>query len=681
MEIWEGFKKFQNNLTTGAVHCEVMHDYGTKAFLLQWDKFTAIRGMPGVAVSDCGSQLRSAKNSVAYPEVQAPQNWDWRKVESTGARSGTVWRFVPPGAQFRNGLAERRVAVLKNTMDHLLANTIISEKPTLSYAELQTLLSRAANIVNDRPIGVKGLTEDELVPLTVNQLLLGRTASVEPVQCEVEPEGYVAADQYVRELMSSWWKLWKQRALPYLLPYYKWQEAQRHKNLEPGDICLMLYESKVVGNYRLCRIIKAEPSDDGCVRTVTVGYLPRKEVRRAVYHPVPLEQKEVAVQRLVLIVPKEEQPSKQTAHQDDAYTSHYQELGPVEQPRAWTSTPTRSLSPTTRPAGAGWLYRAGPSQRLVAMSSVLCLTSPFLCVGPELDENYEVELPKNVVDPRYPSGPLSNLQPNALSNYEAITLSNYEATNPSYYESGNKKKVLPQSEIKLKDLSLSKYKTKDLPQSEIKLKGLSLSEHKMKDLPQSKVMPKTLPLSEFKTKDLPLSEIKHKDLPQYEMVSPSLPVFAYLPLLTKGTGGALTGHSTAAHQSLRSLPPALQPGIEETIKTEGLTGWSSLVKKVLTRTKCIKKEMKEMEVTLKPKERGIFEHHPPECQESRNSKASPESKDECRKCAGVEKIYYACADPSHEGPQTFLSIPPGRNVFNNKQTTDSIETLGQINMS
>ena len=203
----------------------------------------------------------------------------------------------------------------------------------------------------------------------------------------------------------------------------------------------------------------------------------------------------------------------------------------------------------------------------------------------------------------------------------------------------------------------------------------------MKDLPQSKVMPETLLLSEFKTKDLPLSEIKHKDLPQYEMVSPSLPVFAYLPLLTKGTGGALTGHSTAAHQSLRSLPPALQPGIEETIKTEGLTGWSSLVKKVLTRTKCIKKEMKEMEVTLKPKERGIFEHLPPECQENHNSKASPESEDECRKCAGVKKIYYACADPSREGPQTLLSIPPGRNVVNNKQTTDSIETLGQINMS
>ena len=138
----------------------------------------------------------------------------------------------------------------------------------------------------------------------------------------VEPEGYVATDQYVRELMLSWWKLWKQRALPYLLPYYKWQEAQRHKNLESGDICMMLYESKVVGSYRLCRVIAAEPSDDECVRTVTVGYLPRKNVRQAVYHPVALEQKEVAVQRLVLLVPKEEQHDKQAAQQDDAYNSH-----------------------------------------------------------------------------------------------------------------------------------------------------------------------------------------------------------------------------------------------------------------------------------------------------------------------------------------------------------------------
>ena len=118
-------------------------------------------------MSDCGSQLRSAKNTVAYPDAEAPKNWDWEGVESAGTRCGTTWRFVPPGAQFRNGLAERRVAALKHTLEHLLANTIFSEKPTLNYAELQSLLSRVATVVNDG----------------------------EPIQFEVVPEGYVAADQ------------------------------------------------------------------------------------------------------------------------------------------------------------------------------------------------------------------------------------------------------------------------------------------------------------------------------------------------------------------------------------------------------------------------------------------------------------------------------------------------------
>ena len=77
--------------STGAVHCELMHGYGTHAFLLQWYRFTAIRGHPAVAVSDCGSQLTSAKN-------QAPENWDWDGVKHDGAGRGTVWRFVPPGA-------------------------------------------------------------------------------------------------------------------------------------------------------------------------------------------------------------------------------------------------------------------------------------------------------------------------------------------------------------------------------------------------------------------------------------------------------------------------------------------------------------------------------------------------------------------------------------------------------
>ena len=91
---------------TVAVHCEVMHSYGMPAFLLQWSRFVAIRGDPAVAVSDCGSQLKSSKDVIAYPDTESPENWDWAGVKSDGAKRGTSWRFVPPGAQFRNGLAD-----------------------------------------------------------------------------------------------------------------------------------------------------------------------------------------------------------------------------------------------------------------------------------------------------------------------------------------------------------------------------------------------------------------------------------------------------------------------------------------------------------------------------------------------------------------------------------------------
>ena len=47
----------------------------------------------------------------------------------------------------------------------------------LNYAELELVFAQAANIVNDRPIRIRGLSEDVYSALTLNQLLLGRTSS------------------------------------------------------------------------------------------------------------------------------------------------------------------------------------------------------------------------------------------------------------------------------------------------------------------------------------------------------------------------------------------------------------------------------------------------------------------------------------------------------------------------
>ena len=115
----------------------------------------------------------------------------------------------------------------------------------MSYAELQTLLTKIANVINDRPIGVQRLTEDELVPLTVNQLLLGRTSSSPPPETVATGGNPRDSRKYLENLTQAWWKLWEQQAFPSLLPYSRFEDTNRHQNLQVDDVCLIKYETKV----------------------------------------------------------------------------------------------------------------------------------------------------------------------------------------------------------------------------------------------------------------------------------------------------------------------------------------------------------------------------------------------------------------------------------------------------
>ena len=43
------------------------------------------------------------------------------KIRRFTARTGTKWRFAPSGAQWRDGLSESRVKMLKATLEHLFS--------------------------------------------------------------------------------------------------------------------------------------------------------------------------------------------------------------------------------------------------------------------------------------------------------------------------------------------------------------------------------------------------------------------------------------------------------------------------------------------------------------------------------------------------------------------------------
>merc|ERR1711951_58842 len=137
-----------------------------------------------------------------------------------------------------------------------------------------------------------------------------------------------------------------------------------------------------------------------------------------------------------LIPVGEQQLNVEASEQNVAYTNPHQELRLDELPWAQATTPTRSLPPTRRPARAGGQCRAGLSSRLASLAIMLCLIpchSP--CANPELIKKYEMEFLKDVVDPRYPFGPLSVLHQNKAK-YEKVSL-----------DERSDKKVLPKDVV------------------------------------------------------------------------------------------------------------------------------------------------------------------------------------------------------------------------------------------
>ena len=87
---------------------------------------------------------------------------------------------------------------------------------------------------------------------------------------------------------------------------------EQKRNVTPGDVVLIEYKSKSFpGTYRLGRVKDVEvDSEDGLIRTCTVVYKlikPSSANMRDIFKDITTKEIRVAVQRLVLILPIEEQ--------------------------------------------------------------------------------------------------------------------------------------------------------------------------------------------------------------------------------------------------------------------------------------------------------------------------------------------------------------------------------------
>ena len=195
-----------------AVSVDLAHDLSTDGFLQVLRRFTSLRGWPAKIYSDNGTQLVGASN-----ELKAIiQGLDHNEIKKYGCAAGTEWKFSPPDGKWYNGATESLVKSVKRALNAAVGVNI------MQFSELQTCLFEAAELVNERPIGIHPSTPDDGVYLCPNDLLLGRASSRVPQGPFLERNNDKCRLDFIEGIVKAFWKRWTQDFFPSLLIHQKW---------------------------------------------------------------------------------------------------------------------------------------------------------------------------------------------------------------------------------------------------------------------------------------------------------------------------------------------------------------------------------------------------------------------------------------------------------------------------
>ena len=265
--------------------------------MICYQKHTAIYNHPKVVISDQGTQLVAAGHEV-----------NWNEIQHLTAKTGTTWKFTPKGCPWRNGMAERSIALAKKTL-----TVVVNKYQTLNFAELEAAYLQVASIMNKRPLTARVYNEEEYAPISPSDLLLGRSSNIESRIITVWEDPTTDGQQLQQKLdeitsvVDNWWKILQRDSFPLFCPKKKWQTE--HRNLQVGDIVLLRYEQQLgKDKFRLGKVLDTHPDAHNVVRTVTIGLRDHRKTKKEKKHEAkaPQTTMKVGIQRLVVLLPIEE---------------------------------------------------------------------------------------------------------------------------------------------------------------------------------------------------------------------------------------------------------------------------------------------------------------------------------------------------------------------------------------
>ena len=235
-------------LCTRAVHVEIVTSLDLNNFLLAFSRFTNLRGAVNTVYSDNGSTFCAAAE-------QLPKLINSTDLHNSLRKRNINWVKIPSYAPSQGGSWESMVKLIKNSLGRVLEG--VRRKPSL--IELQTFVSDAVRIVNDRPLTAVSSAPNDLSPLTPACFLGQQLTPNTPVGA-FHNTGDLRRDyQYNATLAHKFWLCWIKGYLPTLQGRNKWRVTQ--ENLFVGQLVLVGDADDISkrGAYRLGRVHRVHP--------------------------------------------------------------------------------------------------------------------------------------------------------------------------------------------------------------------------------------------------------------------------------------------------------------------------------------------------------------------------------------------------------------------------------------
>ena len=258
-------------MSVRAVHIEVIEEMSASAAINALRRFFAIRGPAKQLRSDNGSNFVGARNELANLNQV-----DEEKIKQFLINKDCTWDFNPPHSSHMGGVWERMIGVARRILDSMFKDL----GPTqLTHDVLVTLMAEVSAIINARPL-LPVSSDPEVPEILTPAMLLTQKQGVSATNA---PGDLSQKDLHgrhwrrVQYLADIFWGRWRKEYLPLLQERRIWQD--RKPNIECGDLVLVRDKTVTRNEWPVGRVIRVQPSDDGCVRKANINIVRNNTVK------------------------------------------------------------------------------------------------------------------------------------------------------------------------------------------------------------------------------------------------------------------------------------------------------------------------------------------------------------------------------------------------------------------